>query len=304
MQNLVFQPDPPVGYLHSWAYCVLLADYFREGSGRKSFGEWQDIAVQATAKAEKEIADSIAGILPPSEFEIYKGRVHALAEAHPISSYHLVPDIAFYVVEQILSAGEFAKGFAAATEMNEMLHDFADGGPIMIESSLKHARWMGELAFEKIPEIISEERQAIMDDMHQESRFILEALDKTVTGQRGEIFKSIAEERIAILNTLRKEREIVLATLAEERALVLSLAQQERMALEESIQKERIEILAQFESLAAKVIEDAEARSLRIIDRVFLRIVQIFAIPFVVIVVLLTLGFRSLRKTLSRPPSA
>jgi len=298
MQSLVFQPDPLVGYLHSWVYCALITQYFRDGPGKNSFEEWQDIAIDASVSAEKDIALSVQALLPPTEFKTIQKRVYALAEAHPLSSHHLVPDIAFYDLEGILSAGEYSSGLAAVTEINEILHDIVDGGPILVESGLKQARWMVDMYIEEVPEIISKERQEIMGDVHQESKFILDALDKTITEQRNEIFKGVIEERIAILDALRIEREFILATLAEERAHVVDVALQERIEVLKYLREERIAAIEQIEAMTAQMFEEAEVRSLQVIDRIFMRIIQIFAIPFIVIVVLFILGFRSLRRTL------
>lgn len=300
MQSLVFQPDPLVAYLHSWLYCALLTDYFQEGPGRQSFKEWQDIAVTASVKAEEDIASSIEKILPPAEFKTYEKRVYAMADAHPIRSFHLLPDISYSELEQLLYAGEPARGFAIATEINEMLHDVTVSAPIFVEAGLKHARWMGDLALEKMPELIAAERKAAMEDVHQETTFILETLDDTITRQRGEVFKAITDERMAILKAISTERRLILDAVREERTAVLDIAHQERMGVEKTIHDERIAILAQFDALAVKMLEQAEARSLRVIDRVFVRIIQICAIPFVLVLLLLVLGFRSIQKTLAR----
>jgi len=201
----------------------------------------------------------------------------------------------------ILSSGTGEKAlsaFQAAAKIPYQLDDITNRLTVYGDHLPKQARWQAELLLsdlgmhekieilitelttatqvlqqvggvvEKSPEIIADERRAVLGVFRNERLETLSAVNK----QRIETLDTINQQRIETLDFLAREKTAIIDALENERKIVL-----------EVLESERHEVLNEVESMGNRIVQDAIQELDNLIDHFFLRAAQLVGVCLIII---------------------
>jgi len=296
MREALFQPDPLVAYVDSWALCNQMADYFETGPGKTALGD-SNLTAVATCRALEESLAQMAATITFSGQDVSRVRaeIRQWAADHPIKhSISGRETTLSRVLErdavQSLSTGEVVVDMATAVD------DLSRRLEVYAEQVVRQARWESELF-----------QMQILSDLPLDQALPLaeravkaaEQAAGTVSGLGPSVEKAVnlaentpkllASEREAVIKALHEELIRTIQFLQEERATALTHLTQERTAalstVAESIEQER-----------KLSIRDLDRMSVEAVDHAFWRAAQLAAVilvaVFVALVVLLLITRR------------
>jgi hypothetical protein len=294
MQSALFQSDPLAAVIDAWAFIEQmkifltseLAAHFPEAVLTES--------LELVTRMEREIENLGHQITTPEGFERTRGRITAWAAEHPITgSIATRPTTAQELAE---FTAETNPGLRQAVGVLTVgLEDVWARLDVYSAYLPKQARWEAELLIDDLmrgndagaalsdfgritssidriaetvetaPDLIAEEREAILAALHAERVAAFDTLGRELT----RAFQLLSEERVdTIENSLRNERIATLSHLTAERELVLA-----------AIREERVLAMQELDAIVGGLAEDALTR---VVDHIFVRLLQLLAIVLIV----------------------
>ena len=292
-----YNPKPLIAMLDSWALSLQMKQFFKSEEGQKAFGNWHiygwDAAVLIEAKMVElaKLMNSNGDISSPENF------IRFWSDNHPIQ-------IPFFVRESMVpilssNTGEKAlSGFQAAAKIPYQLDDITNRLTVYGDHLPKQARWQAELLLsdlgmhekieilitelttatqvlqqvggvvEKSPDIIADERRAVLGVFRKERLETLSAVNK----QRIETLDTINQQRIETLDFLAREKTAIIDALENERKIVI-----------EVLESERHVVLNEVESMGSRIVQDAIQELDNLIDHFFLRAAQLVGVCLIII---------------------
>jgi hypothetical protein len=287
-----FNPDPLGALTSSWALCVQMRQFFTTGEGRGVFGDWQDIAVNASHELEADVIRVAASVLPETHIPEFKRRLEIYAENNPITNLLFVRlgDSTEFLKA---IAGEDVGGLAAAASMHDQMRTINDRTALYTRLVPRQVQWHTELMLARAPEFVAEQHDSVVAELQRDSQLMLDPLLSFIEKERGILMKYISSERSAITTQLADERIAALQTLAEERIAVL-----------EKISEERNNTFRDLNALTLASLErmfiESEELAASAVDRVFWRAVQMLALPFVLLIVVGAIALLMIRNWIQR----
>ena len=301
----LFQPDPAVAIIDTWAFSMQMVDYFERGPGKDDFGQWHYIANNASQILEKRIMEFVASGLPDGNSDPLQAQIQAWVLEHPIEREFIyrdtvTPELGSIIGDQAMDT------FQTVGSLSIGVEELADQLTTYINLLTKQARWQAELVvidiatgpdiqngletfgelaasanrlapiIEKSPDWIAHERVAFFKSLQQE---------------RMEVFENFEQQRIEILSNLVRERLAIADDFKSERRTILNRLQSERENLLEGIDGQRVAMLNEFEAAGNRILENAQDKSEQLIDYIFIRVLLILAVSLlcgVVAAVLIT----------------
>jgi hypothetical protein len=287
-----FGPDP-LGNLSSlWALSVQMRQFFTTGSGQDLFGEWQDVAVEASRQMEADAERLVGTVLAGQDVQAFKEDLETYANENPIDNMLFVrqgDDIEYLKRIAGLSEG----GLAAAASMAEEMQTLSDRMAILTASVPKQVQWHTELMMAQAPELIAEQRDSVIATVHKESWNMLVPLMEFVANERELIAADITRERAAVLEGIAAERIAVLEALVQERNFVLEVVANERNLTMEQLNAITLASIEQIIKQSGDFSKDA-------IDHVFWRTLQLLFLPFVGLFVFCIVVLLMIRRGIDR----
>ena len=278
----VFQPEPVVALLDTWAFTVQMAHYFEDGPGVEDFGQYHTIALEASKQLEKEIVDLVLAVSPEGDIKTVKIRpeVYSWAREHPIRSP---------LFSRVSVAREFTEAMAQSSKaigvvgkltigMDEVANRLSLYGQYLP----RQARWQAELllAESNAKDGVKVNVDGVAELVESLDRVlpIIEQAPDLVARERTAAFKAIREERIATLNSIGVQRVATLNWLTKERIAVTDALQGERVAALATLREERIASLSDIEAISKRVIAGSLAETKGLIDHFFWRTAQLLVV--------------------------
>ena len=313
MQQALFQPDPLAALIDTQFLIAQMRIYFEDLSAHNLPPEKQKIVVRILDEMESDIEVIVDNAGPDTDFEAGRALIYDYAEDNPTDSrFTARRGTAAMMAEFTARAGGSAlKSIGSITETVEDLVARID---LNAEYLPKFARWQAQLlilddikgdedyeavisAVEQLqhlelvaafledldpliadlPDLVAEERQAVLDAVHA---YLRETLTFVELQRTTLMHEDVRSEREAILAAVREERLAVLAAISEERRIVL-----------EAIGKERGAVFADLDTL----MDEAFTRE---VNKLFIRGLILIAIILSGFAAITFLGVRALNRKL------
>ena len=324
IRGALFQPDPFTAVLDTWVLTFQMADYFEKGPGRVRLGDGAPIAVETSNRLEQETLRVMATFTKSGDVSKIRAYARQWATEHPIRyAIQDRESTLSRVIETDVgvswSVSEAAADIAVtADDVHRELQIYSD-------HLFRQARWEAELlmldlqgtevvtlaeravksgefaatTFERLapaiesaaavasktPELVSTERKAAVDAIHED-------LTRTLN--------FLQAERLATVRQITDERIAALAQLTEERIAALKelqvIASAERAAALEELHAIATESrIAGMQELHAIVAEERmalgqgiEQSGLRLVDHAAWWLARVVAATLVVLFLFVT----------------
>ena len=256
MQHALFRPDPLAALLDGWFLVAQMHFYFEEHAPEELPPHFAEIAIPTLDTMEADIKGIVIRAGSENSYETGRQLVYEAARDHPTNSSFASRQGSSIVLSEFTArAGSGAlKSIGSLTEtMDDLIARFdlnaeylpkqvrwqtqlmmIDEGFGSISPSLEHLAYLEVVAgqidrltpiVEALPDLVAEERVAILEALDAELSRTLSFIDQQrtilmhedVRGERQAVLTAIREERIAVLEAIADERRIVLDALRAER---------------------------------------------------------------------------------------
>lgn len=283
-------PAPLGAIADTFALCIQMHDFLREGRGRDLFGPGQPIAIQAAEKLEQDMEIVFqrnpmkAGIADLPE------RLRAWAAAHPLDDLTFVRYSGSGTVDALLSSLGGEGVVAAVQNLESELFTMHSKLARYLGQLPRQVRWQAELlALETAGEDQTGLIATATTELDRQRELALADVDR----QRSNALGVLREERLALSETLARER----ATLVEDgrrsvaealdriEALTARLQRESVSALQtqrvdtlETLRRERLETLAGLEVIAEKTVDRTLERGFKLMGTAWLGLASLLVL--------------------------
>ncbi len=287
----LFQADPAVALIDTWAFSSQMADYFENGPGKDDFEQFSHIALDASRKLEATITQLVAQTRTDENIEPFRDKVRVWVAEHPIQRDFVYRDTAV----QVLTTNLDKKKLDALQTVGNLalsVEDIAFRLFAYMDMLTKQARWQSELLMgdpyndagfglalnslnemvatvdriapilEKAPEMLVGEKEKVLAALRQERNETLVDIDR----QRIDTLNYLTRERMEAVENLNALQYDLVKNLRTEKEAVLELIIEQRKAL-----------LIETENAGNRMIQNSMRQSKDVIDHLFVRIAQFSA---------------------------
>ena len=299
----LFQNDPAIAIIDTWAFSMQMVDYFERGPGKADFGLWHPTAKKASRKLETRVMEMVAGGMPNGNTDPLQQKIQTWVLEHPIERDFIyrdtvVPQLASIIGDQAMDAMQTVGNLAIGVE------ELADRFTAHMNLLTKQARWQAELVVAETASRSDIEGKLTMlaelaDSVNRLSP-IAEQSVELIAQEREAFFENLRQERIGVLSNIERqrmetisfmigERATIIDDLTSERKTIVDTLQSEREAILQSIDAQRLATLTELESVSNRMLKKAQSQTEQLIDHLFIRMLQLIAISLLCTVVLVVL---------------
>lgn len=274
----IYNGDPFLGFVDMAVFIHQMKLYFESGAGKSSFGDQQNIALEALDMLWKDLQVIGNSIDPDGDISEGTKIITDFAEENPITSSYFVRQSTIPLMLKIQTA-EKVSFKSLALDMSQSLEELRAQVSSYMEILPKLVRWESEYLINSsldIPELTS--RFDSLTSLLERSVLFLESSPELIDIQRKAAFQDITEERMAVIQALRQEREIILEEIKKEREIVLS-------ELSEQLNLQREASFRDLTILTDNSLEMSFGRMESLIDKLYWRTVILIGILMVLIFV-------------------
>jgi hypothetical protein len=313
----VFRNEPLASLIDTMVLCHQMAQFFTVGAGKDCFGPHQDVAIRTAKQLETEI-DAVAETVTKGTAGLTNVQidVDAWAEENPIQSLNFTRNSP---IRLFADQARRAEGvFDAVDSMEDRIQQLSTRLRFYVHHLPRQSRWEAELlvdeifevtrleqglrnldsitrsmdkvstVIEGVPDLVRQERQALLEALEEQRESILESLER----QRIDTIRTISEERIATVQAVKEERIAVTAdvdalvtrsldSFNAQRLETVRVLRAERQETIQALREERAALAKDFDGIAARTIEQTAPRLSSLIDHFFWRLVQVIGAALV-----------------------
>ncbi len=314
-QSAAFDNDSVAGLIDVWVLTLQMRDYFESDAAVQDLGELEELGRETSVRMVEEIQGVAVRLLGEERAEALGEDLEKFAENHPIDDPVFTRASAG---PAIAMAKQDARGglFSAATTLEARLDDVTERLTIYAGSLPKQARWQAELLTERIlsrpalvgltdmprvlPELLADERAAVLDSLRTEREALLAAADAQrldtlafLRSEREAVLAAVDVQRQETLEFVRTELETLLARIDAQRDETVRTVQTELELIRGWVEAERAATLADAGGTIARTGE-------RLLSKAFLYALVLIAIPTVLLAAVLLIGRPRLSIDLAR----
>jgi len=295
LQTALLNTDPVAAALDTWAFILQMRAYMEQPAVKQGWGESYPVVTETLNRMEADMEELIQEAAPSANLTAARQRVSSWAEAHPIQAGLSSRKSADALLIRQAEQSDLATR-ASVKAIAEGIGDITDRLDSYNAYFPKQARWQSELMIsdierdpqvsaamsslsvlsnalektsdtvERMPEMIAEERMAVLADVENQ-RVAAQAF---VSEQRMQVLDTLNQERVAIMAGLRSERLAATADLRKERQIVL-----------DALHNEQTAVMGDLHAASDKAIKEFDARSRGLIDHFFLRALEVVLLALV-----------------------
>jgi hypothetical protein len=288
----LFQTDPAVALIDTWAFSLQMVVYFEKGQGKEDFDQWHAIALDASRQLETALKEVARKTRTDENVQPLEEKILIWVEDHPIQPDFIYRDTAI----PVLSSQSGQRQLGAVQTVGKLalsVEDISFRLFLYMDLLTKQARWQAEYVMadtdkdagiqsalrsldemvaavnritplvESAPDLIAGEKEAVLDALKQERVATLASIDQ----QRIETLNYLTRERMAAVEDLTSLQRAITEMLQSERELVLT-----------SIDSQRKALLIDVESAGNRIVENALQQGRQVIDHFFTRLVQLLVV--------------------------
>jgi hypothetical protein len=278
----VFQSEPVVALLDTWALTVQMVHYFEDGPGVEDFGQYHTVALEASKHLEEEIVDLVLAVSPTGDIKEVEIReeVYSWAREHPIQSPLFSRESVLAEFSEAMS--ESSRAIGVVGKLTVGMDDIVTRLSLYNEYLPRQARWQAELllAESNAKDGVKVNVDGVAELIESLDRVmpIIEQAPDLVARERTAAFKGIREERIATLNSIGVQRVATLNWLTKERIAVIDALQKERGVALAALREERAASFNDIEAISNRIVSNSLAETKGLIDHFFWRTAQLLVV--------------------------
>jgi hypothetical protein len=285
----LFQPDPAVALIDTWAFSLQMVVYFEKGHGRDDFDQWHAIALEASRQLETALKEAARRTRTDQNVQPIEAKILIWVEDHPIQPDFIYRDTAI----PVLSSQSGQRQLGAVQTVGKLalsVEDISFRLFLHMDLLTKQARWQAEYVMadtDKDAGIQSALRS--LDDMVAAVNRItplVESAPDLIAGEKESVLGALRQERVATLASIEQQRLDTLAYLTRERMAAIDdlkslqraitdMLQSEREVVLTSIDSQRKALFFDMESAGNRIVDNALQQSRQMIDHFFIRALQL-----------------------------
>jgi hypothetical protein len=289
----LFQTDPAVALIDTWAFSLQMVVYFEKGHGKDDFDQWHAIALDASRQLETALKEVARKTRTDENVQPLEEKILIWVEDHPIQPDFIYRDTAI----PVLSSQSGQRQLGAVQTVGKLalsVEDISFRLFLYMDLLTKQARWQAELVMadadddkagiqsgiaslydleaaarrmtavvEQAPDLVARERETMLRDLQKERLAVLANIDA---------------QRLGTLAYLTRERKAAVEDLKSLQRAITEILQSERKTIIKSIDSQRTTLLAEIESAGNRIVENALQQSRQVIDHFFTRLVQLLVV--------------------------
>jgi hypothetical protein len=272
--------DPLAAGLDSWILSVQMVQYFEDGYGKDFFGEYQDIAINASRLIVNDIENIARGLKGIDDISKGQKITEDWTKNNPIKNNKFLRLSAIDSVARMIGSEDINLGSTAeniATSIDELKNQVT----LYTNYLPKQIKWQIEYAaYEMFGD-------STMGSMMQNFNTITQSTDR-ITKMIEESPELIKEIQISTLEEMDKQRLETLEMISQERIAILEAVTMERIAIMNEINRERSETLDRLDEITEKTFNRSTIFASDTIDKLFWRIIILLGVIFLGCIILLT----------------
>jgi hypothetical protein len=312
-QAALFRPDPLEALIEAWVLVHQVRNSISSGPASVHSPLLTDPVLEGLDRMEVELL-AVARLLGSDEgVEKLRSDTAAWAADHPLQGTLATRSPTTSELAAITANSRSGLRRTVAG-LNETIDDMATRIDVYTAYLPKQARWQAEYLLhqtlggadlgilvgevgglvgsvgsiaenvDQLPELLSAERQAVLD---------------AVTGERIAALEAVHQELLGLYGFIDDERKLIFDdNVTAQRIAVMDGVAVEREAILEAVREERVAIMTDVEGIARGVVEDS---LMDVVDHVFLRLTQAFLVLGVGAAILWLISGRARRR---RQPSS
>jgi len=265
--------DPLAAGIDSWILSVQMLQYFEDGYGKDFFGEYQNIAINASKLIVNDI-ENIARRLKGTD-DISKGQkiTEDWTKNNPIKNNKFLRLSAIDSVASMIGSEDINLGSTAeniATSVDELKNQVT----LYTNFLPKQIKWQAQY------ELINFLGDSLIEkSVNNIDRVILstERISKMIE----ESPELVREIHLSTMVEIDKQRLETLEIISQERIAILEAVTMERIAILNDVNRERIETLDRIEKMTDNMLIRSSVFASDIIDSLFWRVLILFGIVFI-----------------------
>ncbi len=272
--------DPLAAGIDSWILSVQMVQYFEDGYGKDFFGEYQDIAINASRLIVNDIENIARGLKGIDDISKGQKITEDWTKNNPIKNNKFlrlsaIDSVASKIGSEDINLGSTAENIATSIdELKNQVTLYTNYLPKQIKWQIEYA------AYEMFGD-------STMGSMMQNFNTITQSTDR-ITKVVEETPLLIEELQQSSLDNINYQRLSTLKALTEERIAVMESIKLERIAILEDINRERNETLDRLDEITEKTFNRSTIFASDTIDKLFWRVIILLGVIFIGCIILLT----------------
>ncbi len=272
--------DPLAAGIDSWILSVQMVQYFEDGYGKDFFGEYQDIAINASRLIVNDIENIARGLKGIDDISKGQKITEDWTKNNPIKNNKFlrlsaIDSVASMIGSEDINLGSTAENIAISIdELKNQVTLYTNYLP-------KQIKWQAEY------ELYNLVGDSLIDkSLNNIDRVVLstERISKMIE-ESPELVKEI---QLSTLAELDKQRLETLQMISQERIAILEAVTMERIAIMNEINRERSETLDRLDEITEKTFNRSTIFASDTIDKLFWRIIILLGVIFIGCFILLT----------------
>jgi hypothetical protein len=289
IRGALFQPDPFVAVLDTWAFTFQMEDFFESGPGRMALGAGAPVAVETSRRLEQETMKVTATFTKSGDVSKVREYARQWATEHPIRYALQDRETTLSRVVETDVGVSWSIGEAVA-DLTVTADDVHREIQIYSDHLFRQARWEAELLMVDLP-ATGKEVLTLADRAVKSSESAVVTLDRLapaiesaagaatnipvlITSERKEAVDAIHQNLTQTLTFLQNERLETLKQISDERIAALAQLTEERIAALKEIRlivaEERIEALKELHAMATEervaLSQEIEKTGFKLVD--------------------------------------
>ena len=155
----LFQSDPVMGLIDTWAFSMQMVDYFENGPGKDDFGQWHHIAFETSAKLETVMRQLVTNIRVDGNINPMQNRIKTWVKNHPIARDFVYRQTTIAIMKTLVGEQEMG-ALQSVGGLAVSMDDIAKNIIVYMNLLTKQARWQAELVM-----MGSDDKQGIQDGL-------------------------------------------------------------------------------------------------------------------------------------------
>jgi len=270
--------DPVAAGIDIWALCAQQQQFFTDGNGKKLFGKYQYIAIDAST----ELMDEMEKLA--NDFRDEKYRRGAANDIEEWTKEHPIKDLNFHrrSTLDLLAKSLGSEVYSLGSTVGSIaigVHDIRKQITLYTDLLPKQIKWQAEyIAYEIFGD-------STMENLMNNFNTITQSTSKITDVVEGSS-QMVEELQQSTLNNINNQRLATLKALTEERIAVMESIALERVAILADINRERNETLDRLEKISQSAVNKTTIVVTDIIDSLFWRVLILLAVIFVGLILL------------------
>jgi len=265
--------DPFAAGIDSWILSVQMLQYFEDGYGKNTLGEYQDIAVTASKLIVSDVENLAREIKGADDISRGQKITRDWTIKHPLKNNKFLRVSALDTVAHIIGSEGYSLG-ATVENIAISVYELKNQVTLYTDYLPKQIKWQMEYA------AYDAFGDSTMGNIMQNFNTITQSTDR-ITKVVEETPILVEELKQSSLDNINYQRLATLEALTDERIAVMESIKLERIAILEDINRERNETLDRLEKISYAAVNGTTIFAADIIDKIFWRVLIILAVVFI-----------------------